>query len=90
MTPFAPRRTVRAAFETLSVIEHADPGGHARVTGGAVAATARALHVTERYVRAVLEQPDALPSPLRDDVLYLYATHVERGVRTYCRQPSDA
>ena len=90
MTPFAPRRTARAAFETLALIEHADPAGHARVTGGAVAATSRALRVGERYVRAVLGRPEALPSPLRDDVLYLYATHVERGVRAYCRRPAGA
>ena len=86
MTPFAPRRTVRAAFETLSVIEHRDPDGYAFVTGGAVAATSRALRVGERYVRAVITRADALPSPLRDDVLYHYAVNVERGVRTYCRR----
>ena len=86
MTLPAPRRTTRAAFETLTVLAHRDPAGHDRVTGGAVAATARALHVTEPYVRDVLARPDALPSPLRDDVLYQYATHVERGVRTYCRR----
>ena len=86
MTLPAPRRSVRAAFETLAVIQHRDPDGYARVTGGAVAATSRALHVTEPYVRDVLGRPDALPSALRDDVLYQYAVHVERGVRTYCRR----
>ncbi|MDT0631658.1 hypothetical protein RQM47_03000 [Rubrivirga sp. S365] len=88
MTLPAPRRTVRAALDTLAVIEHRDPAGHARVTGGAVAATSRALRVGEPYVRDVLGRPDALPSPLRDDVLYLYALHVERGVRAYCRRPA--
>ena len=86
MTLPAPRRTTRAAFETLTVLAHRDPAGHDRITGGAVAATARALRVTEPYVRDVLARPDALPSLLRDDVLYQYATHVERGVRTYCRR----
>lgn len=86
MTFPAPRRSTRAALETLAVLAHRDPAGHERITGGAVAATARALRVTGSYVRDVLARPDALPSPLRDDVLYQYACHVERGVRTYCRR----
>ena len=86
MTLPAPRRSTRAALETLAVLAHRDPAGHDRVTGGAVTATARALGVTGPYVRDVLARPDALPSPLRDDVLYHYATHVERGVQAYCRR----
>ncbi len=80
-----PRRTTRAAFETLAVIEHRDPAGHSFVTEGAINATSRALGVTEQYVADVLQRADALPSALRDDVLYLYAVNVERGVKTYCR-----
>lgn len=80
-----PRRTTRAAFETLAVIEHRDPVGHSFVTDGAVNATSRALGITEQYVIDVLSRSDALPSPLRDDVLYIYAENVERGVKTYCR-----
>ena len=80
-----PRRTTRAAFETLAVIEHRDPKGHHFVTSGAVSATSRALGLSETYVADVLDRADALPSPVRDDVLYLYAVNVEQGVKTYCR-----
>ena len=80
-----PRRTTRAAFDTLAVIEHRDPSGHVSVTDGAITATSRALGLTRQYVSAVLERADAFPSALRDDVLYLYAVNVERGVKTYCR-----
>ena len=86
MIPPAPRRSTRAAFETLAVIRHRDPGGYFSVTDGAVAATSRELFLTEPYVRTVIERGEVLPSPLRDDVLYRYAGHVERGVRTYCRR----
>ncbi len=83
-----PSRTTRAAFETLAVIEHRDPTGHSFVTEGAITATSLALGVTEQYVTDVLRRSDALPSALRDDVLYLYAMKVEQGVKTYCRARS--
>lgn len=85
-----PSRSTRAAFETLAVIEHRDPAGHSFVTEGAINATSRALGVTEQYVTDVLRRADALPSALRDDVLYLYAVNVERGVKTYCRTRSGS
>ena len=86
MTPPPPRRSVRAAFETLTVIRHRDPDGYASVTGGAVAATSQTLSIGEAYVRDVLGRAEVLASPLRDDVLYHYALHVARGVQTYCRR----
>lgn len=86
MTFPAPDRSARAAFETLTVIQHRDPDGYAFVTGGAIAATSRTLRVGEAYVRDVIARADALPSPLRDDVLYQYALHVARGVQAYCQR----